>query len=84
MGTIEFNGFSEADRRALIESWKLKAGDVYDASYIDRFFREDARPVLSRIFQARRPTADRSSPLDSQVTPDRKSLTVNVAIELKN
>jgi outer membrane protein assembly factor BamA len=84
MGTIEFQGFSEADRRVLVESWKLKTGDVYDASYIERFFREDGRPVLSRIFQARRSTADREAPFDSRATPDRKSLTVNVVIELKN
>ena len=78
MGTIDFNGFSETDRTALLGSWKLKAGDVYDTSYIDRFFREDARPVFARIFQGRRPA------LDTRSIPNRKSLAVDVVIELKN
>jgi outer membrane protein insertion porin family len=84
MGTIDFKGFSETDRSALMESWKLKAGDVYDASYIERFFREDGRPVLLRILQERRGTQNRPAPFDSQARPDRKLLTVNVVIELKN
>ena len=40
MGTIDFKGFSEADRTALLESWKLKAGEVYDTINVDRFFRD--------------------------------------------
>ena len=84
MGTIDFKGFSDTERGALIESWKLKAGDVYDASYIDRFFREDARPVLSRIFQERRAAQNRQLSLDPQTHVNRKSLTVDVVIGLKN
>jgi hypothetical protein len=84
MGTIDFKGFSDTERGALIERWKLKAGDVYDASYIDRFLREDARPVLSRIFQERRAAQNRQLSLDPQTHVNRNSLTVDVVIELKN
>jgi hypothetical protein len=84
MGTIDFKGFSDPERSALIEGWKLKAGDIYDAGYIERFFREDARPVLSGIFQDRRATQNRQLSLDPQTTVNRKSLTVDVVIELKN
>ena len=84
MGTIDFKGFSETDRGALIESWKLKTGDVYDASYVDRFFREDARPVISRILQQRRATSSQRVSIDPQTHVNRKSLTVDLVIELKN
>jgi len=83
MGTIDFKGFSETDRNSLIQSWKLKSGDVYDASYVDRFYREDAKAVLSPIFQQRR-AENRPVALDTQSHPNRKSLTVDVVIELKN
>ena len=84
MGTIDFKGFSETETVALKESWKLKPGDVYDASYMDRFFREDARPVLSRIFQERRATQNKQVSLDPQTHANRNSLNVDVVIELKN
>ena len=84
MGTIDFKGFSESDRSALIESWKLKAGDIYDASYIDRFFREDARPVISRLLQERRATQNKPVSLDPQTHVNREGLMVDVVIELKN
>ena len=83
MGTIDFKGFSETDRSKLLERWKLKPGDVYDAGYIDRFYREDARPVLSPIFQQRR-AENRQVSLDTQNHPNGKTLTVDVVIELKN
>jgi outer membrane protein assembly factor BamA len=83
MGSIDFKGFSDTDRAALLEKWKLKPDDVYDAGYIDRFFREDARPVLGPIFQQRR-AENRQVSLDTQNHPNTKSLTVDVVIELKN
>ena len=84
MGTIDFKGFSATDRGTLIESWKLKSGDVYDASYIDRFFREDARVVISRILQERRATQTKPVSLDPHTHVNRQSLTVDLVIELKN
>jgi len=84
MGAIDFKGFSDTDRSALIESWKLKPGDVYDETYLDRFYREDARPVLSRMFQQRRATENRAPSLDAHPKVNRDSLTVDLTIELKN
>jgi len=83
MGSIDFKGFSDTDRAALLEKWKLKPGDVYEAGYTERFFREDARPVLGPIFQQRR-AENRQVSLDTQNHPNTKSLTVDVVIELKN
>jgi len=84
MGTIDFKGFADTDRSALIESWRLKPGDVYDESYLDRFYREDGRAVLSRILPQRRGAENRPASLDARPKVNRNSLTVDLTIELKN
>ena len=84
MGTVEFKGVSPADAAALQERWKLKSGDIYDESYSDRFFREDGRMLLSRIFQERRSMQKQGPPLEVRARPNRKALTVDVTIEIKN
>lgn len=53
MGTVEFKGFSLDDAAMLGKKWNLKSGEVYDQSYAGRFFRDDAREILSRIAKAR-------------------------------
>jgi outer membrane protein assembly factor BamA len=84
MGTVEFKGVSPADAAALQERWKLKSGDIYDESYSDRFFREDGRALLSRIFQERQSLKKQGAPLEVRPHPNRKALTVDVTIEIKN
>lgn len=84
MGIVEFKGVSTADAAALQERWKLKSGDIYDESYSDRFFREDARALLSRIFQERQSLQKQGPPLEVRSHPNRKALTVDVTIEIKN
>lgn len=82
MGTIDFGGFSDSDAAALKEKWRLKSGEVFDSSYSDRFFREDATIIMSRIVAARR--AQKKSLPTMRSRPDRQALTVNVTIELKD
>ena len=84
MGTVEFKGVSPADAAALQERWKLKSGEIYDESYSDQFFREDGRMLLSRIFQERRSMQKQGPPLEVRARPNRKALTVDVTIEIKN
>lgn len=83
MGTVEFKGFSEADTRALREKWRLKTGEIYDQSYLDQFFRNDAASITSKIASDRRAQQKPFPPLDSRPIPDRQSLTVNVTVEIK-
>jgi outer membrane protein assembly factor BamA len=47
-GTIEFPGLAPADAETLAKKWQLRPGDVFDASYPDRFFLEEIRPRLPR------------------------------------
>lgn len=84
MGTVEFKGVSEADAASLKEKWRLRAGEVYDQSYTDRFFREDAAAILSRIFQQRNLMQRTSPPVDIKSDVNRRALTVNLIIEIKN
>lgn len=83
MGTVEFKGVSETDAVALKGKWRLKTGEIYDQSYTDRFFREDAVLLLSRIFQERRAMEKQGSPVDIRRDVNRGALTVNLVIEIK-
>ena len=72
-----------SDAAALKDKWKLKSGEIYDKSYSDRFFREDAAVMLSRIYQERNLTQKASSPVDVRANKNRQTLTVNLVIEIK-
>jgi outer membrane protein assembly factor BamA len=83
MGTVEFKGVSPTDAAALKDKWKLKSGEVFDQSYTNRFFREDAAVMLSRIYQERNLMKKESSPVDVRSDVNRQALTVNLIIEIK-
>jgi len=84
MGTVEFKGFSADDAFILGKRWNLKSGEVYDRSYATRFFRDDAREIMSRIIQQRQSQGKPLPIPSSRENPDRQSLTVNLLIELKD
>jgi outer membrane protein assembly factor BamA len=84
MGAIEFKGFSSDDAAALSKRWALKSGAVYDESYLNRFFREDAREVMTRLLQQRHSQGKPAPNISTQDKPDRQTLVVNLTIELKD
>jgi outer membrane protein assembly factor BamA len=45
MGTVEVHGFSERDAATLSSRWRLKPGDIYDASYSDEFSSKELAPL---------------------------------------
>jgi len=83
LGTIDFVGFSRADTEVLREKWELKPGEIYDESYSDRFIRERAASVMARIFKERQALQLPAPRIDTSGKADRKTLTVNLVIELK-
>ena len=83
MGTVEFRGVSPADAAALKDKWKLKSGEIYDASYSNRFFQQDAMVILSRIYRERNLMQKGSSPAEVRADVNRQALTVNLIIEIK-
>ena len=84
IGTVEFKGFSADDAFILGKRWGLKSGEVYDRSYTGRFFRDDARELMTRIAQERQSQGKPLPNLNTRETPNRETLTVNLTIELKN
>jgi|ERR1044072_8957927 outer membrane protein assembly factor BamA len=83
MGTVEFRGVSPSDAAALKDKWKLKSGEVFDASYSNRFFQQDAAVMLLRIYQERNLMQKGSDPVDVRADVNRQALTVNLIIEIK-
>jgi outer membrane protein assembly factor BamA len=84
MGTVEFKGFSADDAFILGKRWGLKSGEVYDQTYITRFFRDEAREVTTRIANARQSQGKRLPDIGHTELPNRQSLTVNLLIQLKD
>ena len=83
MGTVEFKGFTAGDAATLGKRWALKSGEVYDQSYLSRFFRDEAREITTRIANERE-SQNKSKPnIDTEERPNRQTLIVNLVIELK-
>jgi outer membrane protein assembly factor BamA len=82
MGKLTIKGLDEADANSLQDKWKLRNGQVFDTSYMDRFFRTDAREPLARIMFARQ--AQRKGEPEIKFTRNQLNLNADVTIEFKN
>jgi len=83
MGTVEFKGFSADDAATLSKRWGLKSGEVYDQSYVGRFFRDEAREITTRIAKEHESQGKPLPNIDTRERPNRQTLIVNLIIELK-
>jgi outer membrane protein assembly factor BamA len=83
MGQLIIKGLYENERLALEESWKLKNGAVFDASYADTFLRVDGRYVLEKIFAARQGVGKEPPRIETKFEPKRVNLTADVILEFK-
>lgn len=84
MGTVEFKGFSANDAATLSKKWGLKSGEVYDRSYLNRFFRDEAREITTRIANERQSQGQQRPTFDTVEEPNRQTLIVDLMIEMKN
>ena len=84
MGTVEFKGFSADDAFILGKRWGLRSGEVYDRSYIARFFRDEAREITTRVGNERQAQGKPRPTFDTREKPNRQTLIVDVIIEMKN
>lgn len=82
MGKLTIKGLDEADAAALEVRWKLRNGEVFDSSYVDRFLRIDAREPMERIMLARQ--AKRKGAPEIAIIPNRQNMNADVTIEFKN
>jgi len=74
MGTLTISGLAAADANRLRERWTLRAGDVYNASYINEFLKKN-------LIVVERPGTIRN--VETSVKPDRQKLTIDVALDFK-
>lgn len=84
MGTVEFKGFSAEDTATLAKKWSIKSGDVYDQTYAVNFLRDAGREMMPRIARERQSQGKPLPKLGVDEKADRRSLTVNVTIQLKD
>ena len=84
MGIVEFKGFSTDDAAVLGKRWGLKSGEIYDQSYGGRFFRNEAREILTRIANERQSQGKPLPNIGTVEKPNRETLIVNLLIEIKD
>lgn len=84
MGRLLIVGLPENDSQALQEAWKLKSAATFDSSYIETFFRTDARDIMNKIFLARQAAGKAPPRVENKVTPNRQNLTADVTLEFKD
>jgi hypothetical protein len=73
MGTLDFTGISESDANRLRKAWLLKAGDVYNASYLEDFLSVWLTATDSLVARLK----------NTSVQVDQQQMTVNVTFSFK-
>ncbi len=75
MGNLLFAGLSDKEAKRLKEKWKLASGQVFNALYLDEFFKEVVLSGKVKIDSGGRT-------LEFKLRPDPQSLTVDVLLQL--
>ena len=73
MGNLTITGLSEGDTNRIRERWKLRSGDVYDASYLREFVKNVV--IMGRLNGGKK--------VGFGDKADRQKLTVDVTLEFK-
>jgi outer membrane protein assembly factor BamA len=85
MGALTITGVSEAEASRLKEKWKLREGDVYDASYLDEFMKKETKELLERAFREGRMRPGFKPPkIGGSIRPNRRTLIVDVVIKFSD
>jgi len=74
MGQVHFDGLPDRAAAGLVKKWKLKVGDVYDATYPYDFLKNTADQELAQ-------QSIRYSSVEVKETPDSNTLTVDLHIQ---
>jgi outer membrane protein assembly factor BamA len=74
MGQVHFDGLPDRATAALVKKWKLKTGDVYDATYAIDFLKNTVAKELAQ-------QSIRYNRTDVKETPDSNTLTVDLHIQ---
>jgi len=84
MGTLTITGLSESEANRLKEKWKLRQGEIFDASYLEEFGKKGIREYLENAFrEGRIQPGSRPSNIQSSIKPNKQTLIVDVVFEFK-
>jgi outer membrane protein assembly factor BamA len=84
MGRFTTRGFTEAMDKALHERWALKTGDVFDDGYALEYSQKQMNEITRVLFLERRAQNKPAPNLRFENKIDRKTLTVDITLELTN
>jgi outer membrane protein insertion porin family len=85
MGSLSFKGLTERDAKALRDAWQLRRGEVFDQGYVaEDFFKQDLGNALRSLFEERRTLGKPPPRIETKLTPNKESLTVDITLELAN
>jgi outer membrane protein assembly factor BamA len=73
MGTFSTEGFSAALADRLQSQWKLKAGEIFDSSYLHEFLKKELGSALAN-------SNGRRAKISSTLVPNQNALTVDVVL----
>ena len=76
MGTFTAQNFPAGIAEKLQSRWKLKSGEIYDASYLTDFFKKELGPALSN-------SGLKNPKITSNSVPNTAQLTVDVLLRLQ-
>jgi len=76
MGEFSVKGLPAQTAERLKNWWKLRSGDIYDASYMSEFLKTQMGPALGT-------SGGKTQKIQTSVRPDRVSHTVDVLIEVQ-
>jgi outer membrane protein insertion porin family len=48
MGTLTISGVTDKQAADLAKRWKIRPGEIFDATYVDEFFRTEVRPQQTK------------------------------------
>ena len=84
MGRLIVRGFTEAETNEITAKWELKTGEVFDAGYSEEFSKKALQDVMRNNFMQRRAQGKPAPNLKWGSKADRKTLSVDVTLELTN
>jgi outer membrane protein assembly factor BamA len=79
MGGLTISGFDDKTDERIRKAWRLKMGDLYDASYLKEFGKKDLSEALTGS-----PAVVRSGRISFSTRPNQGTLMVDVAISLSS
>jgi outer membrane protein assembly factor BamA len=84
MGRLIVKGFTEAETNQINAKWGLKTGEIFDEGYLEEFSKKGLGEIMRDNFLQRRAQGKPAPNLKWGTKPDRKTLTVDLTLELTN